>query len=271
MDRQRFGLILGGTWGLACCGCRTAPVTGRKQLVIMPEQSEIALGLQAYEQATVDVPPSNNEQATAMVRRVGQRIADQSGRSDYQWEFRLLGSSEQNAFALPGGKVAIYDGILPICQNEAGLAVVMSHEVAHALAHHGGERMSHDQAIGIGRHALDFVLQRQSADRRELMLQAYGAASKYGVQLPYSRHQESEADHIGLMLMSRAGYDPAEAPKFWTRFGGVGGDAEGKPPEFLSTHPSDERRAADLQGLLPEAQQLYLAAPAKFGLGESLT
>jgi predicted Zn-dependent protease len=236
--------------------------------MLMPEQQEISLGLKAYEEVIAAEPASANQPMMELVRAVGMRIAAVSNRPDFQWDFRLISSATQNAFCLPGGKVAVYEGILPVCENEAGLAVVMSHEIAHALARHGGERMSQEMAVSGGKEVLNRVLAAKVPDRRDQLLQAYGVASQYGVVLPYSRKQESEADHIGLMLMARAGYDPSEAPRFWTRFGAWAESA--KPPEFLSTHPSDDRRARDLMSLLDEAQVQYQRAPQRFGLGQSL-
>ncbi len=251
-----------------CCGCRTTPITGRRQVLLVPEPQEVAMGLSAYDEITKTEPPSTNQQYIEMVSRVGQRIAAVAKRPDYQWEFRVLASDKQNAFCLPGGKVAVYEGIMPVCQNEAGLAVVMSHEIGHALARHGGERMSHDYAVQGVRKAVQFVTRKQKEENQELILQAYGVASEYGVILPYSRKHESEADHMGLMLMAKAGYDPAEAPKFWLRFGAMSqGPAQ---PEFLSTHPSDDRRAQDLAALLPEAAELYTTAATKYGQGEAV-
>ncbi len=271
MSIDRRTLLRQAMWawmgGIAACGCRSAPMTGRKQLLLVPEDQELSLGAEAYGEMMGEEPPSSNARWTQMVQRVGQRIADKAQRSDYEWEFRLVASPTQNAFCLPGGKVAIYEGILPICANEAGLAVVMSHEVAHALARHGGERMSQNMAVDQTKQAINFVLRKQDQTKRDLLMQAYGISTEYGVLLPYSRKQESEADHIGLMLMSQAGYDPNEAPGFWERFGGVGGD---KPPEFMSTHPSDDRRAADLRALLPEATDKYAAASQQFGAGEPI-
>jgi predicted Zn-dependent protease len=237
-------------------------------MLLLPEQQEIAMGVSAYEEVMSSEPPSTNTRYIQMVDRVGKRIADVSDRADYQWEFRVLQSDTQNAFCLPGGKVAVYEGILPACANEAGLAVVMSHEIGHALARHGGERMSHNYAVEGVRQAVHYITRKQEEKNRELVLQAYGVASKYGVVLPYSRKHESEADHMGMMLMAEAGYDPAEAPRFWSRFGAM---KQGpKPPEFLSTHPSDERRAQDLTELLPEADELYAATSTKYGVGEQL-
>ena len=260
-------IAAGSMLGIAHCGCRSAPITGRRQLLIFPEGQELSLGQQAFSEATQKTPLSDNPRVTEMVNRVGHRIAEVSQRSDFQWEFKTLKSDEQNAFCLPGGKVAVYEGILPICQNEAGLAVVMGHEIAHALARHGGERMSQNAAVDGLRTAAGYVMQNQEEVKKEMVLKAYGMATEYGVLLPFSRKHESEADHIGVTLMSKAGYDPSEAPKFWQRFGAVGGD---KPPEFLSTHPSDERRAADLMALLPDARALYDQAPQKLGLGEPI-
>ncbi len=171
------------------------------------------------------------------MKRVGKRIAAVANRKDYQWDFRLIESETQNAFCLPGGKVAIYQGILPVCEDEAGLAVVMSHEIAHALARHGGERMSQNMASDGAKVLIDKVAGKYVPEKKELLMQAYGVGSKYAVLLPYSRKHESEADQIGLRLMAKAGYDPTVAPEFWTRFGSMKeGDSM---PEFLSTHPSD--------------------------------
>lgn len=269
MDRRAALRMIGWTCGgIALCGCRTAPITGRKQLLLMPEENEISMGLTAFQDVVSKEPASANRQYCDMVNRVGHRIAEVSGRPDYKWEFHVLASDQMNAFCLPGGKVAVYEGIIPVCANEAGLAVVMSHEVAHALARHGGERMSQNYAVDGVKQAVSYVMQNHEQQNREIVMKAYGIASEYGVILPYSRKHESEADHMGLMMMAKAGYDPAEAPQFWMRFAAM--TAGTKPPEFLSTHPSDERRASDLRALLPEAGQLYQQASAKYGTGEIL-
>lgn len=249
-------------------GCQSAPMTGRRQLMLMPESQEMSLGQESYEEVTRSEPPSQNRNWIEAVNRVGERIAQQANRQDFDWEFRLIESPTQNAFCLPGGKVAVYEGILPLCKNEAGLAVVMSHEVAHALARHGGERMSQSMAVDNAKLMVNKVLGKTDETKKELFLQAYGVATQYGVLLPYSRKQESEADHIGVMLMAKAGYDPSEAPKFWERFGAASGSS--KPPEFFSTHPSDDRRAEDLKLLLPEAQTHYASAIQKIGVGQPL-
>ncbi len=260
-----FALLLLATAMLT--GCHTTPVSGRKQMVFVPEQHEISLGLQAYEEILAEEQISKNQHYIEMVNRVGQRIAAEAGRDDFDWEFRVIASPEKNAFALPGGKVAIYEGIMPVCENEAGLAVVMSHEIAHAIARHGGERMTQQGMVnGLGK-VVDMASQNREEKERERIRAIYGAASQYGYVLPYSRKHESEADQIGLILMSRAGYDPQEAPRFWKRFSHVGGE---KPPEFMSTHPSDERRAADLEAMLPEALAEYSDASEQYALGKPI-
>lgn len=242
-------------------------MTGRKQLILMPESQEMSLGLQAYTETLAEQEESRNVPLTQLVSRVGKRIADVSGRTDFDWEFRLIASDEQNAFCLPGGKVAIYEGILPVCENEAGLAVVMAHEVAHALARHGGERMSQSMVNDGAKAVVDKIARTKAPDKADLLLQAYGVATEYGVILPYSRKQESEADHIGVMLMAKAGYEPNEAPRFWSRFSAVGGD---KPAEFMSTHPSDDRRERDLLALMTEAGTHYETAAEKYGRGQAI-
>jgi metalloendopeptidase OMA1, mitochondrial len=249
-------------------GCRSAPISGRQQLVLIPEAQEIDLGVQAYEQKMAEEPPSQNAEITAMVERVGHRIASVAGKPEYDWEFRVIAKDVQNAFALPGGKVAIYEGILPVCQSEAGLAVVMAHEIAHALARHGGERMSQEAAVnGVG-SMIDAVSRKQADEATtQKIMDVYGVTSQYGVVLPFSRKHESEADAIGLILMARAGYDPSVAPEFWERFSAGSGP---KPPEWLSTHPADARRAADLRQLLPEAMKYYEVAKEQYGMGESI-
>ncbi|MEY2727132.1 MAG: repeat-containing protein YfgC precursor [Planctomycetota bacterium] len=253
---------------LAIIGCQTVPVTERKQLLVMSEQRENEMGLSAWEDVLKSEKPSTNEKYIEIVRRVGQRIAAVANRPDFKWEFNVIESETQNAFCLPGGKVAVYTGLLPVCQDEGGLAVVMSHEVAHAIARHGGERMTYQTAQNLGKSAVGYVMQNREEQQKQILLTAYGAASQYGVILPYSRKHELEADHIGLMLMSKAGYDPSCAPGFWERFSGL--KEGGEPLEFLSTHPSDSRRATRLREIMPEAMQYYEAAAEKHGLGETI-
>jgi predicted Zn-dependent protease len=260
-------LLLAVAAVFAWSGCRTTPVTGRRQLLLIPESREISMGVTAYQGIMEEETPTSNQRWQEMVVRVGQRIAAVSGRDDFQWEFKVVKSPEQNAFCLPGGKVAVYEGILPICENEAGLAVVMSHEIAHALARHGGERMSHSQVKDVGKNVVSAFF-KDDEKKQELVLTAYGLGSQYGLILPYSRKHESEADQIGMTLMAKAGYDPSEAPRFWQRFGQAKGASS--TSDFFSTHPSDERRSAELQTLLPEAKAIYERAANKIGLGEEI-
>ncbi len=270
---RRQSLRAFANFGIAACitqcGCRSAPMTGRKQLLIMPETQELSLGQESFGEVTKETPESTNGRYRMLVSRVGERIAQVANRNDYQWEFKTLKSDEQNAFCLPGGKVAVYEGILPVCETEAGLAVVMSHEIGHAIARHGGERMSQTAAVDGVKTAFSYVLQNQEEVKKQAMLSAFGIASEYGVLLPYSRKHELEADHIGLILMSQAGYDPSAAPAFWKRFGAAT-SAAGKPPEFMSTHPSDDHRARELSKLLPQANELYAKAPNQLGSGETV-
>ena len=252
------------------CGCISTPMTGRRQLLLVPEQREIELGLQAYQAALAEERPSSNQEYVALVQRVGSRLAHVAQRPSYAWEFRVVDSPQQNAFCLPGGKVAVYEGILPICENEAGLAVVMSHEVAHALARHGGERMSHGYVVDGANLALSYLTQNQAQERREQIQRVFGLTSKYGFVLPYSRQHELEADQMGLMLMAQAGYDPRAAPRFWMRFAQAQGGNVGLS-QYLSTHPADDVRAAQLEQRLPEAISVYESAPNKYGPGVAIS
>lgn len=234
--------------------------------MLIPEDSEVTMGKQAFDDATASESGPSDPRYQEIVERVGARIAGVAERPEYQWETRCVASQEKNAYALPGGKIVVYEGILPVCENEAGLAVVMSHEVAHVLARHGGERMSQQTAVNGVKTAVGYAMRNKEQVTRDIWMQAYGLATNYGVVLPYSRKHESEADHIGLMLMAKAGYDPTEAPKFWTRF--AASSSGPKQPEFLSTHPADERRASDLEKLLPEALDSYRQASNPIGMGQ---
>lgn len=269
MQRREWVLSSASSLALGCgcfVGCKSAPLTGRKQLMLVPEDQEIALGRQAFADVVAEHEGAATSKYQAIVDRVGMRIAAASGRNDYDWETRVVASDEQNAYCLPGGKIVVYEGIVPICKNEAGLAVVMGHEVAHVLARHGGERMSQQSAVNGAKTAIAYALQNKEQVSQDIWMKAYGMATQYGVVLPFSRKHELEADHIGVMLMSKAGYDPAEAPKFWSRFAAA---AKGtKPPEFLSTHPADQRRASDLEKLLPQALGEYRQAQTQIGTGE---
>jgi len=237
-------------------GCSTVPVTGRSQLNLMSQDQEMQLGLQSFDQMKKEVPISNNAQAKALVEKVGKKVAAVAGPDmpNAQWEFVVFESKEANAFCLPGGKVGVYTGILPITKDEAGLATVIGHEVAHAVARHGGERMS--QAMGLELLGAAASTATAQSKYHDYVVAGYGLGSQVGVALPHSRMQESEADHIGLIYMARAGYDPEQAVQFWQRFAeynkqqGGGGDLW-----FLRTHPLDEDRIKQLQQWIPEARQ----------------
>jgi metalloendopeptidase OMA1, mitochondrial len=266
-NRREFGIGLGSALMLSM-GCRTVPVTGRKQLMFMPVDQEIAMADQAFQEVVASEKPSADARTQDIVNRVGSRIAAVAQRPDFKWDFRLFESETQNAFALPGGKVAVYQGIIPICQHETGLAVVMSHEIAHTIARHGSERVSQQSAVKSFQSVLGYAVAKQSDLGQRLIMTSYGAASQYGFLLPYSRKHELEADRIGLQLMAQAGYDPAEAPRFWERFAAASSGAQ--PPVWASTHPSDATRSQQLALDVPAADQLYQAAPIRVGLGEVL-
>ena len=256
-----FLLALGAVLG----ACRTVPYTHRRQISLVPEGEEMQLGLTSYQQALSQAKLSTDAEATAMVRRVGERLAKAADRPDYKWEFNLLDDPKTvNAWCLPGGKVAVYSGILPVTRDENGLAVVLGHEISHALARHGAERMSQGMLAQLGGAALSVALADRPAETQALATQAYGAGAQVGVLLPFSRKQESEADHIGLILMAKAGYDPANAVPFWERMAALnkGGGGAGLS-RYLATHPPDEQRIADIKKELPEAEGYYARSGAR--------
>lgn len=243
---------------VAFVACTTAPVTGRRQLILTSETEEASLGLQAFQEVTKGAALSRNKQWTAMVEKVGRDIAAVADRPDFQWEFKVIAENTVNAFCLPGGKVAFYDGIMPVCANEAGVAVVMGHEIGHAIARHGGERMSQGMIAEQGTGVVAAILGGKDPAKQQMAAAALGAGVKYGAILPFSRKQETEADEIGITLMAKAGYDPREAAKFWRRMiESTGGD---RPMEWLSTHPDPENRITRLNELAPKALELYNAA-----------
>jgi predicted Zn-dependent protease len=210
-----------------------------------------------------------------MVQRVGSDIAsaitdyyNSQGKGDllkgYEWEFNLVDNKDINAWAMPGGKVVVYTGILPITQSEEGLAVVLGHEIAHAIAQHGNERMSHQLVQQLGGMALQVALANKPQQTQDIFLTSYGIGSTVGAMLPFSRKEELEADKFGLFFSAMAGYDPQAAIPFWQRMAGSGG---AKPPEFLSTHPADDTRIKKLQDIMPEAMKYYNASSKNKGAG----
>ncbi len=242
--------------------CTTVPETGRRQLLLVGSGEVAQLSLSEFDKLKKDTPISKDPEQNALVKRVGQHIASVVNLPNAQWEFVLFDKPDvMNAFCLPGGKVGVYSGILKVTQNEAGLATVLGHETAHAVAKHGEERMSEGLLVQLGGTALAALTQSRPGAAQQLIQSAYGIGTNVGVMLPHSRQQELEADHLGLLYMARAGYDPHEAVAFWQRFKAQnetrGG---GKPPEFLSTHPVDDKRIAQLQELLPQATTEYQKA-----------
>jgi predicted Zn-dependent protease len=251
--------------------CSTAPVTGRRQLSLVSSGDERQLGLTSFEHMKTNTPISHDAAVNDMVQRVGRRIAAVAGKDlpDAQWEFVVFESKEANAFCLPGGKVGVYTGILPITKDDAGLATVLGHEIGHAVAHHGAERMSQAMVTqGVGSLAGSAIGSSKYAEYQNAFMSVYGVGAKVGYELPHSRQQESEADHIGIIYMAKVGYDPAAAVAFWERFsafnqqqsGGAGGSWLSG---FMRTHPVDAVRIADLKKLLPEAQAEFGKSGAK--------
>ena len=246
--------------------CSTVPITGRSQLHLISSADLNTLSFQEYNQFLQQNKLSTDAQKSNVVKRVGLNVQKAVEKyfaqhnlsnelNGYAWEFNLIESPEVNAWCMPGGKVVVYTGILPITENETGLAVVMGHEISHAVAQHGAERMSQGLMQQLGGVALSVAIQNEPQTTQNIFMTAYGLGSTIGVMLPYSRTQESEADRLGLIFMAMAGYNPNAAIDFWTRMSQS--KSGGEPPEFLSTHPSDQTRIANLKKYMPEAMQYY--------------
>lgn len=258
-------LLAGLSLAVILISCSKVPITKRKQMNLLPESQLVALSLTNYRDFLKQNPPVAGTPDAALVQRVGTRVADavirfmnQNKMGDrikgYQWEFNLVNSPEVNAWCMPGGKVVVYAGLLPVTQDESSLAIVMGHEIAHAVARHGNERMSQMMvAQGMGL-ALDVALSQKPAVTRAMLLSAYGAGSTVGV-LAFSRTHETEADKLGLIFAAMAGYDPRQSVGFWERMSANGSGK--KPPEFLSTHPSDATRIKNLKEFMPTAMKYY--------------
>ncbi|MBI3327827.1 MAG: M48 family metallopeptidase [Nitrospinae bacterium] len=233
--------------------CSTAPITGRRQLMLVGPEQENALGVEAYSQVLRKEPITHDPRATEPVRRIVSRLAAVADRQDFRWEVNVIKHDKTaNAFVLPGGKIAVYTGIFPMAQTEAGLAIILGHEVGHAIARHGGERMSQGLLAQLGGTALAVAV--QSSPQANMIMAAYGLGAQVGLLLPYSRLHESEADRIGLVLAAKAGYDPRVAVDVWKRMAALPGR---RPPEFLSTHPNPETRIVDIEGFLPQAMKQF--------------
>jgi predicted Zn-dependent protease len=254
--------------------CSSVPITGRKQLSLVSDRDVLTLSLQQYDAFIGQAKLSADAQNKSTVVRVGQNIANAVATyyrahgmdeqlKNFSWEFNLVNDPQVNAFCMPGGKIVVYAGILPVTKTETGLAVVLGHEVAHALAKHANERMSQQMAVSTGGAALSVALNGKTNEVQQLGNLIFGLGAQYGVMLPFSRKHELEADRMGLILMAIAGYDPREAPAFWQRMAANGSSV----PELLSTHPSDEKRVKEIQAYLPEALKYYKAggAPASSG------
>jgi predicted Zn-dependent protease len=251
-------------------GCALNLVTGRKQLSLVKESDLRLMAVSQYNTFLKEnnVLSSGSSRDAAMVDRVGARIANaitkyyssqekKSVLEGYNWEFNTIDDKKViNAWCMPGGKVVVYTGLLPVTQNETALAIVMGHEIAHSVAKHGNERMSQALVQQMGGMALEIALAQKPQETQDLFMATYGIGSQVGAMLPWSRQQETEADHYGLIFCAMAGYDPREAIPFWKRMSEAGG---GSPPEFLSTHPSDETRLRKLNQFMPEALKYYTA------------
>ena len=260
-------LILALVASLSFIGCSKVPISNRKQINLLPESEMVSMALTSYKEFLTKNPaePSSNPDAK-MVKNIGFRIQGavttylaqnkMSNRvSGYNWEFNLIEDKAVNAWCMPGGKVVVYSGLLPVTQNETSLAIVMGHEIAHAVARHGNERMSQMLLQQLGGVALNVAMANKPEQTKMLYNTAYGVGTTVGVMLPFSRLHETEADKLGLIFAALAGYDPREAPKFWQRMAASSGG--GKPPEILSTHPSDQTRIKNLNAFMGQAMKYY--------------
>ncbi|HAA10222.1 MAG TPA: peptidase M48 [Cytophagales bacterium] len=245
--------------------CKTVPMTGRRQVALIPAGQMNALSLTSYNTLLGESNVDKTSRDARKIRQIGTQITQavtkylkQHSAADrikgFEWEYNLIVDETVNAFAMPGGKIAFYSGIMPVCDNDNGIAVVMAHEIAHVVAKHGNERMTQGLAQQFGGMALQVALADKPAETQALFMQAYGIGTNVAAILPYSRLHENEADELGLMFMAMAGYDPREAPKFWERLTALGG---AQPPVFLSTHPSNQQRIDNMNELMPEALKFY--------------
>ena len=270
MRKMAGWMVVALLYSLVLAGCEEVPFTGRSQLNLVPDSLINSMSIQQYSQFIAASKLSTDSAKTAMVKRVGERIvkavqeySQKQGLEDrfagYQWEFNLVEDPNINAFAMPGGKVVVYTGILPVTQTEAGLATVVGHEIAHVFAKHGSERMTQGLAKEGLLYGLSKALEEQPETTRSIFMTSFGLATDVGFILRYSRTHESEADHLGLIFMAMAGYDPHEAVPFWQRMAEQS-KGRAKPPEFLSTHPAEATRIKDLEKLVPEAMEYYRPA-----------
>lgn len=263
-------IILSLVFSVFLYACTRNAITGRKQFKLLPESEVQAMAFQEYSQfISSNKIVANTNKDAEMVKRIGQRITNavekyyaSKGLSKelegYKWEYNLVESKDVNAWCMPGGKIVVYTGLLPVTQNEAALAVVMGHEVSHAIFNHGNERMSQQLSAATGQEILNVALANKPSETRNLFLASFGIGAQLGILLPFSRKHESEADRYGLYWAAMAGYDPREAIPLWQRMEKASSGQ--KPPEFLSTHPAEGHRIEDLQKYMPEAMKYYEAA-----------
>lgn len=254
-------------------GCASVPHTGRRQFNVVSDQQLNTLGVKAFKEIAQREKESKDERVTSSVKRVVERVsaaAEAMDKPNFRWEVKVIENEEPNAFCLPGGKIVVYSGLIPFARNEGGLAAVIAHEVAHAVARHGGERVSQALALDGALNLGSLILSKDGGEldmRAKRILSALGAGALVGIILPYSRVHEYEADRIGQIYMARAGYDPTEAVRLWERMSKIK-----KPPipPWLSTHPTDEDRVRKANEFLPDAMKIYKDAPQKFGAGSVL-
>lgn len=264
-------IFLFALYGLYYYASNQEPVaiTGRTHLIDISRDEEAQLGLESYQEVLRQSHVVNNGQVVDLVRTIGQRLASAAHDVDpgFQWEFNVIESGQANAFALPGGKTAVYTGLMPIAKNPNGLAIVMGHEIAHAIARHGAERIAYQRLYQIGQMAVSLALGGIDYDMQRMVLGAFGVGAQFGIMLPFSRDHESEADYMGLLFVARACFDPTEAPRLWERMGQA---SQGQPAEFMSTHPSHERRIRQFTEWMPEAQEIRKeSCRTSFGAFES--
>lgn len=245
--------------------CGTVPLTNRKQFIAIPSDQMLSLSTESYNQVLSESKLSKNSAEIATIRRIGQHVTQAVEQylreinrlsliDGYKWEYNLIAEETMNAWCMPGGKIVFYEGILPICKNDDGIAVVMAHEIAHAIAKHGNERMSQQMVVQMSGMALSEALKSQPEQTSQLAMMAFGVGTQLGVMLPYSRQHETEADELGLYFMAMAGYDPQEAPRLWERMKSAGSSGT---PQFLSTHPNPQTRINDLNKIMPKAMEYY--------------
>lgn len=248
--------------------CSSVPLTGRKQFIAIPSSQMLSLSTDSYSQVLNENKLSSNQNYVNTVKTVGERMTLavekymkekglEASIANYQWDYNVIVSDQLNAWCMPGGQIAFYEGIMPVCEDDNGVAVVMGHEIAHAIAQHGNERMSQQLVMQLGGVALSEALKNEKETTMQLAMLAFGAGSKLGVELPFSRTHESEADELGLYFMAMAGYDPQNAPAFWERMQAGGGE---RMPEFLSTHPDPSNRIEKLKKYMPKALEYYNAS-----------